>query len=131
MFRECGECKECCIWPKDIAFGWEFGEGKKCKFLDSNGCSIYKLRPKCCSHYQCVWSQNLLPEEMRPDKCNFLVNLRKNEYGLYFQVVVINGKKISDDEILWFKDWAKKLNIPILFENPSLKNGEFMNDRRV
>ena len=36
MFRECGECTACCTWLIGDSFGWKFGQGQSCKFLESN-----------------------------------------------------------------------------------------------
>jgi Fe-S-cluster containining protein len=113
--RECGECTACCTWLVGNAFHWEFGQGKSCKFLECSGCGVYKARPETCRNYQCAWSQNLLAEDMRPDKCNALVSVEKNEYGQYLKILPINNKKIDQKYIQYFKEWSEKMNTPVIF----------------
>jgi len=62
--RECGECTACCTWLQGSAYGYEFGNGKSCKFLCETGCSVHKARPKVCEEYFCAWAQELISEEM-------------------------------------------------------------------
>ncbi len=114
MFRECGECTVCCTWLIGDSFAWEFGAGKTCKFLECNGCGVHKARPESCRDYQCAWSQHLLPEEMRPDKCEFLVSVEKNERSQYLKVLPINNKKISNEIKEWFSSWSEKMNTSVL-----------------
>ena len=114
MFRECGECTACCTWLIGDSFGWKFGQGQSCKFLECNGCGVHKGRPESCRNYQCAWSQHLLPEEMRPDKCNVLVSVERNENGQYLKVFGINNKRISDDMRKWFIEWGEKMNTLVL-----------------
>lgn len=114
QFRDCGGCTACCTWLIGDAFGWSFGCGKTCKFLDENGCGVHKARPETCRNYQCAWSQYLLPEEMRPDKCNILVSVESNNNGQYLKVIPINNKKISNEIKMWLKDWSEKMNTPII-----------------
>lgn len=117
MFRECGDCTACCSWLVGDAFGWKFGEGKSCKFLECNSCGVHKARPETCRNYQCAWSQYLLPEEMRPDKCNVLVSVEQNDNGQYLKVFGINNIKITDDVKTWFSSWGEKMNTPIIIVN--------------
>jgi Fe-S-cluster containining protein len=114
MFRECGECTACCSWLVGDAFGWKFGCSQSCRFLEEGGCGVHKARPEVCRNYQCAWSQHLLPEEMRPDKCNVLVSVEQNENGQYLKAVGINNKKISADVKDWFIKWGEKMNTPIM-----------------
>jgi Fe-S-cluster containining protein len=114
MFRECGECTACCSWLIGDAFAWKFGCGESCKFLEEGGCGVHKARPEVCRTYQCAWTQHLLPEEMRPDKCNVLVSVEQNENGQYLKAIGINNKRITDDVKNWFIKWGEKMNTPIL-----------------
>lgn len=75
-FRPCGECTECCNGSLEHrVYGNYVGNFKPCSFLVSKDCTIYKDRPQTCSNYQCAWTQNLLPEDMRPDKSGVLVSV--------------------------------------------------------
>lgn len=116
MFRNCGECKACCTWLNGDAFGWKFGEGNSCKFLECSGCGVYKARPEMCINYQCAWSQYLLPEEMRPDKCDLIVSVENNsQYGQHLKVFPINNKEITIEIKQYFQEWSKKMNTPVFF----------------
>lgn len=115
MYRECGECTACCSWLIGDAFGWEFGAGKSCRFLECNGCGVHKARPESCRNYQCAWSQHLLPEEMRPDKCNILVSVENNEDGQYLKVIALNNTVMNKDVVSYLKTWCEKMNTPVIF----------------
>lgn len=112
-FRSCGECTACCSWLIGDAFSWTFGAGKSCKFLECAGCGVHKARPEVCRNYQCAWSQYLLPEEMRPDKCNVLISVEQNENGQYLKAIPINNTKISSEIKNWLSDWSEKMNTPV------------------
>ena len=111
--RPCGDCTACCTWLGGSAYGYEFGGGKSCKFLCETGCGVHKARPKVCEGYFCAWSQELLAEEMRPDKCEFLVSVEKNEKSQYLKVLPINNKKISNETREWLSEWGEKMNTPV------------------
>ena len=114
-FRSCGECTACCTWLIGNAFGWEFGNGKSCKFLECNGCGVHKVRPNICKKYQCAWSQHLLPEEMRPDKCNTLVSVENGKNGQYLKVLSINNTEVDSSVKSFLESWGEKMNTPVVF----------------
>ena len=119
-FRPCGECDACCVWPTGNVYGHEFGCGKSCKFLSDskeNKCSIYNERPDFCKSFQCAWSQHLIPEEMRPDKCNVLVTVDIS--GKFLRVFPINNKEINSEVKHYLQEWSEKMNIPVVFVEPS------------
>lgn len=115
-FRECNECTMCCSLLNGEAYGYDFGDGKKCKFLCETGCSIHKLRPNVCKNYFCAWSQKLLPEEMRPDKCGILASVENKEGIQYLRLV----GELKEDIELFFKEWSKKMNTPVLYKDKVL-----------
>ena len=115
MFRECGECTACCSWLIGNAFGWEFGCGKSCKFLEEGGCGVHRARPEVCRSYQCAWSQQLLPDEMRPDKCNVLVSVEQNENGQYLKAIAINNKQMNNKVKQYLQEWSDKMNTSVIF----------------
>jgi Fe-S-cluster containining protein len=112
--RECGECTACCTWLQGYAYGYEFGSGKSCKFLCESGCSVHKVRPKVCEGYFCAWAQELISEEMRPDKCGVLVSVENNENGQYLRIVPIK-KEINKDILEYFKNWSVIMNTPVIY----------------
>jgi len=112
--RPCKECTACCTWLKGSAYGYEFGGGKSCKFLCETGCDVHKARPKVCEGYFCAWSQELLPEEMRPDKCGVLASVERNGNGQYLKLTSIENE-INTDILEYFKEWGKIMNTPVLY----------------
>lgn len=114
-FRECGDCTACCTWLIGDAHGHSFGCGKSCNFLKSSGCGIYDTRPETCKKYQCAWSQHLIKENLRPDKCNVLISVETDEVGQYLKVIPINNKKIDNDVKQYLIDWGEKMNTRVLF----------------
>ena len=113
--RECGSCTVCCTWLIGTAYGCEFGNGKSCKFLCEKGCSIHKVRPKVCENYFCAWAQELFDEELRPDKCGFLVSVEQNENQQYLKVIEISKNSINNNIIKYFQNWSLKMNAPVVF----------------
>ena len=113
--RDCNGCTACCTWLNGDAYGWEFGAGKSCRFLDCNGCSIHKVRPKTCEKYFCAWAQELIDEDYRPDKCGFLISVENNENGQYLKVIEIVKNSINKDIVEYFEKWGNKMNTPIVF----------------
>ena len=112
--RPCGECTACCTWLIGDAYGWEFGNGKSCRFLCEKGCSIHKIRPEECQKYFCAWSQELIDEEFRPDKCGVLISVEQNENGQYLKVLKIKDE-INTDIIEYLQKWSEKMNTPIVY----------------
>jgi Fe-S-cluster containining protein len=115
QFRPCGDCTACCSWLSAKIFGWEIGNGKSCKFLECNGCGVHKARPEVCRNYQCAWTQHLLPEEMRPDKCDVIVSVENDENGQHLKVFPINNKKINPEIKEYLKEWSVKMNSLVIF----------------
>lgn len=117
-FRECGDCTACCTWLIGDSFGWKFGNGKSCKFLECSGCGVYKVRPDSCVNYQCAWSQWLLPDEMRPDKCNVVVSVENGKSGQYLKAISINNLKMNPEVKKWLEEWSIKMNTQVVYIEP-------------
>ena len=115
MFRECGECTACCTYLQGSAYGYEFGGGKSCKFLCKGGCGIYKVRPNVCMNYECAWTQELIPEEMRPDKCGVIASVENDEFGQYLKLTTIS--EININILEYFKEWGERMNTRIVLVN--------------
>lgn len=89
-FRECGDCTACCDGHIiGNSYGNKFGFHSACVFLVNKVCTIYKDRPVCCYNFQCGWTQNILPEWMKPNQCGVLVSVEINkEEGRQFLRVI-------------------------------------------
>lgn len=87
-FRNCCECTVCCSGALiGEIFGSQMGLGKKCIFLVQEKCTVYSIRPPVCRNYQCAWTQNILPEWMRPDKCGVLVSVENGKDKQYLKII--------------------------------------------
>jgi Fe-S-cluster containining protein len=113
--RECGSCTACCTWLIGNAYGWEFGNGKSCKFLCETGCSVHKARPKVCEKYFCAWAQELIDEEYRPDMCGVLVSVENNENGQYLKILEITADKLNNDIVEYFNKWSERMNTSVIY----------------
>ena len=71
-------------------------------------------------NYQCAWTQNLLDETMRPDKCGVLASVEKNENGQYLRLIHLT-ETINSDTLKYFKNWSMKMNTSVLY----LKNNHW------
>jgi Fe-S-cluster containining protein len=112
-FRPCGPCTACCSGQLvGQAFGNFFGHGKPCVFLHENKCGIYNDRPPVCRKYQCAWSQGLLPEDLRPDKCGLMVSVVTQKDGQHFQIIEIDSN-ISFDYYKRVEDHLKSFGVKI------------------
>lgn len=114
--RPCGECTKCCEILYGNTYGHEFGNGVPCKFLGECGCNIYKVRPEFCIKYYCAWSQELLPEEMRPDKCGVLVSVENKEGSQYLRVMSVNKDEINKNILSYLKEWSNYMNTPVIYK---------------
>ena len=85
--RTCGDCSACCTWLEQNAYGHTSGKGKSCGFLSNGKCSIYEIRPKVCSFYECAWKQNLLPDWMKPNECGIIVSVLNNGEIQYLDII--------------------------------------------
>lgn len=111
--RSCEDCTACCTWLSGSAYGHEFGGGKSCKFLCDSGCGIHKVRPKLCQGYFCAWSQELLDEELRPDKCGIIASVENKNGGQYLKLTSIR-EEINSDILEYFREWSQKMNTPVV-----------------
>jgi len=99
VFRECGDCTVCCEgWLAATIYSHKMYPGKSCYFLKEGKCTVYSVRPTTCRKYQCGWSQHLLPEQYRPDKCGVVVSVKDAEDGQY--LMVYKFRKDADMNIL-------------------------------
>lgn len=114
--RPCGECTKCCEIPYGNVYGHEFGGGVSCKFVEECGCKIYQVRPEFCRKYYCAWAQELLSEEMRPDKCEVLVSVETGKDGQYLRAISVNGEEINRNILSYLKEWSIKMNTPVMYK---------------
>jgi len=108
--RPCGECTACCDGQLiSKSYGNEFGQGQKCIFLVKKKCTIYETRPQVCRNYQCAWTQYLLDEDMRPDKCGLMVSVEINNNVQYLKAIEI-WKNVPFESYEKLEKCANKLN---------------------
>jgi hypothetical protein len=64
------------------------------------GCRIYEDRPKTCRGWSCQWlarPDRYPEEELRPDRCGFLLDITKNDRG-WFLVVSVDCGDPADEQ---------------------------------
>jgi len=119
--RCCQPCTACCDgWVRIEVKGCEAYPGKPCPHSTGAGCDDYKNRPKNpCQIFECAWvkSDSYLPDNFRPDECGALVQ----EAALTWQeidvdVIVPVGKKIPDETLNWFKQYAEQSMRPFIYQ---------------
>lgn len=114
--RTCDGCTACCDgWLYGSAHGYEFYPGRKCHFVGSDGCSIYKDRPKSpCKTYKCVWlTDGDIPQWMKPNLSNVIITERcwgEDDEGTYYEVLEM-GKKIDSSVLSWLYDYQRESGI--------------------
>lgn len=111
-FRSCGDCSICCEGHLiGNSYGNVYGNGKKCIFLVEKKCTIYTSRPTACKKYQCAWTQNLIPEEFRPDLSGVLVTVQTNkETGQQFLKTQEVSDKINQEIYFFLEEFCKENN---------------------
>lgn len=109
-FRECGDCTMCCeghLYGE--AFGKPFGKGQKCFYLQNKSCTVYNERPDTCKKYQCAWSQGIIDESLKPNKCGVLISVEGKPGSQYLKVIETDGP--LKQEIREYLDkWVKQNN---------------------
>lgn len=125
--RECGECTACCE-------GWLYSEkmnlrpGSRCVHCSASGCGIYDDRPEApCRKFRCAWLADgeTVPDEMRPDQCGAIIMLDRKWNGWNIIKAVPTGEAIPDETMEWLKAYARKNNIPLLFQYNLVKDGRY------
>lgn len=119
-FRECGECNECCKWLNiDDVHGHEVKPGKPCFFLcEEKNCTIHEERPEVCKSYQCAWSQGILPQWMKPNKVNAIVNVEKWGTNKEYQLlkVIETGQEYDTKVLSWIINFCIKTDTPLIYQ---------------
>lgn len=111
--RECASCNACCsgVLKADI-YGIKMGPNR-CSFLCQNNCTIYPIRPQLCKDYQCLWSQNILPEEYRPDNIGIMVSVEKWPNGQFLRIIKMHDK-VRQEHIDVIVSFATENNAPYI-----------------
>ena len=112
-YKECGDCSACCDGHlAGNIYGNKFGNRSPCKFLVSGLCSIYSTRPDSpCSTFQCAWSQHLLDDDLKPNKCGLLVYIVDDEDGNKKFVSVEMQKEVPYTVYSRIEQRARELNV--------------------
>jgi hypothetical protein len=109
--RTCGSCTKCCEgWLTGEALGHSFFPGSPCHFVTiGKGCTVYSKRPQDpCQSYKCNWLTNEdLPEWMKPDEVNAIVDFREADGILYMQVTEA-GSVLESRVLSWLIQYALK-----------------------
>lgn len=108
--RSCGDCTKCCEgYLTGSAKEKTFFKGKPCHFIEiGKGCMIYKDRPKDpCKSYQCMWVAGTeLPEWMKPNKINAIVDMQKTAKGLVYLRLNEAGSRLDSRVLTWLIEYV-------------------------
>jgi hypothetical protein len=71
--RQCGTCSLCCK-VLDVKAVYK-PAGQWCKHaVAGKGCNTYKLRPKSCREFECLWLQSeMFSDEWKPENAKFVM----------------------------------------------------------
>lgn len=123
--RSCGSCTKCCEgWLTGEALGYSFFPGNPCHFVAvGKGCTVYSKRPKePCKSYKCSWLINGdLPEWMKPDEVNAIVDFRETDGILYMQVIEA-GSVLESRVLSWLIQYALRSKYNFLWSINGEKN---------
>jgi hypothetical protein len=67
---------------------------------------IYTTRPETCRNYQCAWSQGIIPIELKPDECGFLISVEANKENKQF-LKIVTEKQLDTNTTEYFDQWCK------------------------
>lgn len=89
-FRPCGDCTACCDGQLiSESHGNMFGKGKPCIFLVEQKCTVYETRPATCRKYQCAWTQVIIDESLKPNKCGLMVSVENGDKEQFLRAIEI------------------------------------------
>jgi hypothetical protein len=115
--RQCGDCNMCCKWLYHIVDNKELKPGTPCFYLDGN-CTVHEKRPQACRDYFCAYIQGLLPEWMKPNKCNILVNVERwgpnKEYNML--KVLECGSPMTIEIFNWLIQFTREHNNGLAYQ---------------
>lgn len=118
--RECGSCTKCCEgWLTGTANGYAFWPGRKCHFMNSSGCTIYKDRPEDpCRTYSCAWLKDeTIPEWMKPSESDVILTWRLQEStGVRHLEVLEAGAPLTAQVLSWAILYALNNNYNIRYQ---------------
>lgn len=69
--RRCDGCTECCTILGVVELHKPMMT--RCRHEMVGGCSVYAHRPETCAEFLCLWREGWGTDEMRPDKCGFML----------------------------------------------------------
>jgi hypothetical protein len=72
-----------------------------------------------------------MPEDMRPDRCGAIVNLRGRWRGWKTLNAAPVGEKIPQETLSRLIAYAKERSLPIMFVEHSFKDGEYSETRNL
>lgn len=123
--RKCGTCTKCCEgFIVGQAHGKPFYPGKPCHFISiGEGCSSYANRPEDpCKTYNCLWLEDPdLPEWMKPDKINAIIDMRIVK-GIPYIHVLEAGAVLSSKVLSWVIQYALSNSMNVCWEVERGKN---------
>lgn len=125
MKRKCGTCDVCCNILSIEENSFYKKSRTKCKFLieqESNHCSIYDSRPKCCSEFFCSWITGIGDENQQPNKNGILTFTAEFNNGIWVVVVETQPNALLTTGKEMTIELVKLYSVPIIVELFDNKN---------
>ncbi len=120
--RECGSCTKCCELLTISSMAKNGGD--VCPSLRpekiGKSCSRYGTRPNACQTYWCNWRLGQLPEDMRPDKCGFIVHVSHEAGMTCFSVTLEAPGVLVQFQEFFLELWAQH-GLPVVVRVPRQK----------
>jgi hypothetical protein len=100
--RVCGSCTVCCTGVLHTEIhGENIYRGKPCRYVDSDGCSIYSDRPPVCISYTCAWLiDRNVPRWLKPSECGVVATWREVAGIRYLDAAEID-RKMDSSVLSW------------------------------
>jgi hypothetical protein len=97
--RECGTCTLCCRLM--TVHSLNKPDGEMCQHCTGTGCGIYARRPLDCRQWSCLWKideNGQLGDELRPDRCGFIINLADARDGIGLVHIIVDDEGNAEEK---------------------------------
>lgn len=108
--NHCGGCQACCIIPYIPELNKP--SYQRCRNCGTDvGCKLYFARPRACREFECMWLKSqvrndIMPPELRPDRCGVIFVDRDTEHSKadVFEVVPGTPEALNNPHVMRFID---------------------------
>jgi hypothetical protein len=97
--RQCSTCTLCCRLM--TVHSLNKPDGEMCQHCTGTSCGIYARRPLDCRQWSCLWKVDngrALGDDLRPDRCGFIVNLADARDGVGLVHIIVDDEGNAEEE---------------------------------